>query len=197
VWDLRSRREVANVAVHTSPAGSGAVGLIDSTCAAVDCSAIVTVGADRAVALLDPRAGFELAHTFNEHRCGLRRRPVAYTCTHTALRCTHTAALHTHAHNHTHFHTHTHARAHTTTHMHTHAHNHTQRCIAHTALHCTHTHTTTHTPALRLVRSNVRQPQLLIVGVMLLLLLLVLVVVLLVWAAIVDCTLTCLLLSGV
>lgn len=73
VWDLRTKREVANVAAHTSDRGSGAVGCITST-AATDTSAlgsnvVVTAGADAQVAVLEPRAGFSLAHKFTEHKC--------------------------------------------------------------------------------------------------------------------------------
>ncbi len=57
------------MAVHTSASGSGAVGVIDGTAAGSGCSSVVTIGADRAVAVLDPRAGFACSHKFTEHRC--------------------------------------------------------------------------------------------------------------------------------
>ncbi len=70
VWDIRARREVANVAAHTSDRGSGAVGAIQpSACReGAGSGLIVTAGADRSLAVLDARAGFTVAHRFTEHR---------------------------------------------------------------------------------------------------------------------------------
>lgn len=67
VWDVRARREVANIAAHTTTAGSGAVGCIESSCTG-SADVVVTAGADKKLAVLDPRAGFDVVTTFNEHK---------------------------------------------------------------------------------------------------------------------------------
>ncbi len=75
VWDLRSREEVANIAAHTSAAGSGAVAAICPTAAApasvdrMGGNVIVSAGADAAVVVLDPVAGFAERFRFTDHRC--------------------------------------------------------------------------------------------------------------------------------
>lgn len=74
VWDLRSQSCVANVPAHTSDSGSGAVGSI--ACTAMSASAlgglagdmVVTIGADKAVVVSDPRRNFEPLRRWTEHR---------------------------------------------------------------------------------------------------------------------------------
>jgi len=68
VWDLRSESCVANLATHTSDSGSGAVGAIRSTALASGMDKVVTFGADKAVVVHDPRAGFAEAWRWTEHR---------------------------------------------------------------------------------------------------------------------------------
>jgi WD40 repeat protein len=67
VWDIRARREIANIPAHTTPAGSGAVGCIESSCTGVE-DVIVSAGADKKLAVLDPRAGFDVVTSFDGHK---------------------------------------------------------------------------------------------------------------------------------
>ena len=70
VWDLRARSCVANVGVHVSEKGAGAIGdiAVAPPCALRPHALIITAGADGAVVVLDPRAGFEPRHVFATHR---------------------------------------------------------------------------------------------------------------------------------
>ena len=67
VWDLRARRAVANVAVHVTEAGAGAVGDI-GVCTATSPFDVVTSGADQRVCVLDSRRGFSVRWSMDEHR---------------------------------------------------------------------------------------------------------------------------------
>jgi len=72
VWDVRARATAANVECHVTDAGAGAVG--DIAVAHVPTGGggaealIVTAGADRTVAVCDPRRGFAPRFRFREHR---------------------------------------------------------------------------------------------------------------------------------
>jgi F-box/WD-40 domain protein 7 len=66
VWDLRARRAVANVPVHVTEDGAGAVGDI-GLCTATSPFDVVSAGADQSVCVLDSRAGFAVRHRMEEH----------------------------------------------------------------------------------------------------------------------------------
>lgn len=70
IWDLRSAAPVANTAVHTAAAGSGAVSEMRAAAPGDGLAGglVVTIGADKSVCALDPRAGFAVLHRFTEHR---------------------------------------------------------------------------------------------------------------------------------
>eukprot|EP01138_Halocafeteria_seosinensis_P008942 gb/GECG01009139.1/.p1 GENE.gb/GECG01009139.1/~~gb/GECG01009139.1/.p1 ORF type:complete len:576 (+),score=67.05 gb/GECG01009139.1/:1-1728(+) len=76
-WDCRMKNCVANIGAHAHSSGTGAVGEIRSTTVSggtdptdpgTGSDFVVTAGADKGVCVLDPRKGFEVAHTFTEHR---------------------------------------------------------------------------------------------------------------------------------
>jgi len=67
VWDLRARRAVANVPVHVSDDGAGAVGDI-GLCTATSPFDLVTSGADRSVCVMDSRRGFCVRSRLTEHK---------------------------------------------------------------------------------------------------------------------------------
>lgn len=70
VWDVRAKAQVANVEVHVSDAGAGAVSDMAATAptATGGVSYLVTSGADKRVNVLDPRAGWAPLHTMEEHK---------------------------------------------------------------------------------------------------------------------------------
>jgi WD40 repeat protein len=66
-WDVRSGRCVANVPAHTSEAGAGAIGDI-ALASAGGATLVVSSGADKAVCVLDPAAGFAVRHRLAQHK---------------------------------------------------------------------------------------------------------------------------------
>lgn len=67
IWDLRAKKAVANVPAHVHDNGTGAVAGIESTLTQKN-DVIVSAGADREIAVIDPRAGFEMVDRFTDHK---------------------------------------------------------------------------------------------------------------------------------
>lgn len=72
IWDVRAKAPAANVEVHTTDGGAGAVAGIVATVAPTGGGGfetlLVTAGADRTVCVLDPRAGFGPRLRWDTHK---------------------------------------------------------------------------------------------------------------------------------
>ncbi len=70
LWDVRAKAQVANVEVHVTDQGAGAVSDMAATASTATggVSYLVTSGADKCINVLDPRAGWAPLHTMTEHK---------------------------------------------------------------------------------------------------------------------------------
>jgi len=65
VWDLRAKREIANIPCHVNKNGTGAVAGLEVSS---DLRTVASAGADRTICMMDARKGFQIRHRACEHR---------------------------------------------------------------------------------------------------------------------------------